>query len=113
MPNVNPERRRYQRWTLACPITVYADDGEVFATGKTVNVSDGGALLVINQSAQTGSTVPLSVNVQFKLPRTTANTCMFEPVATSARVVRSEPLDSGLFSIALEFLGPIELELDA
>ena len=54
------------------------------------------------------------IKVKVSIPRTTANTHMFEEVNLAAMVIRHEPMmDDSLVGVALKFDQPLPLGLDA
>ena len=100
------ERRRHKRHRIPCPVRLLRSskdkaNGEV-VRGKTLDVSDGGAMLAVPIKA-----VPhLSerVRVVLSVPRETPNTRMVEEVSCEARVVRHQPLeDNEVVGVALQF----------
>jgi hypothetical protein len=105
------ERRKHERKVVACAVSVYDRGGKAVATGRTVNLSDGGALLSvpIRSVGEVGS----KVNVTLSVPRTTPNTYMLEEVASAATVVRQQPLvDAAFAGVALRFDRPLDLALE-
>jgi len=101
-------RRAYPRFELTCPITVTDSEGNPLLKTRTLNVSDGGALLAPHEETLD---VGESVDVTMNLPRSTPNTFMFEQVTSPAQVVRSQQADD-LECLALMFIEPLELALD-
>jgi len=106
------ERRRFKRVTVSCPVTVFSRGGEELATGKTVDLSDGGAFVAIPMEKI--ETVDGPLNVAFALPRTTPNSQMIEDVACHATVLRRQPMRSDDHAgLALRFTRPLDLALEA
>ncbi len=108
MAAAQENRRVHPRIDMTCPITVTDSDGHVLLRTRTLNVSDGGALL---EPGEETIEVGLPVNVAMDLPRTTANTFMFEQVLTAAEVTRSQQA-AKLEGLALMFIEPLKLSLE-
>ncbi len=107
MAAAEENRRAHPRIELTCPVTVTDSQGNVLLRTRTLNVSDGGALL---EPREQTIEVGLPVSVAMNLPRSTANTFMFEEVLTSAEVIRSQQA-ADLESLALTFIEPLKLDL--
>ncbi len=110
MTERRPERRRFRRAALSCPVRLEDADQEVVALGKTLNVSDSGAYLVVNIESlrRLGKTA----RVEFSVPRSTPNTYMLEKFSAQAHVLRHEPmLDDRHAGVALQFDQPLALGL--
>ena len=106
------ERRAYRRFDLACPVVVTDSEGNELLKTKTLNLSDGGALL----TAPAKETIGLGqyVHVNVRLPRSTANTFMFENVSSDASILRHEPMkDHASVATAMKFTKPMKLGLEA
>jgi len=105
------ERRKFRRFALSCPMSVHGADGHLLAHGKTLNLSDGGAYMVVTIDAllRMGKTARLD----FSVPRTTANTHLWEKFTCNAQILRHEPLvDDSHAGIAIRFEQPQELGLE-
>jgi hypothetical protein len=103
------ERRRHTRYAVPCPARLSAESGE--ATGKTINISDGGVLIRLPQRLLPahGSLM----DIHFRVPRSTPNTYMLEEFASPARVIRWEDAGDGAVAVVgLEFIRPLELALE-
>ena len=110
MTERRPERRRFGRIPLSCPMRLEDARQGLVAEGKTLNVSDGGAYLVVGIEAlhRLGKTA----RVEFSVPRSTPNTYMLEKFTALARVLRHEPmLDDRHAGVALQFEEPVALGL--
>ena len=106
------ERRAYGRFDLACPVVVTDGEGNELLKTKTLNLSDGGALL----TSPAKRTIPLGqyVHVDVRLPRSTPNTFMFENVSSDASILRHQPMqDNSSVATALTFTKPLKLGLEA
>ncbi len=106
------ERRKFKRFDLTCPIIVSDSEGRELLRTRTVNISEGGALL----SAPPENVIPLgeSVQVFMKVPRTTPNTHMFEEFFAGASAVRHDGAgDDGEAGVALKFDKQVLLDLEA
>jgi len=83
----------------------------MIAKGKTLNISNGGALLSIPVSLV--PQISTDINVTFFVPRSTPNTYMLEEFASSACVTRREPLaNESATGVAIRFSRPLELGLE-
>jgi len=118
------ERRKFQRYELACPVALYFDAlaaPEAQARSRTDNISDGGCYVTVAQTAdmEYGSVVRLDL----KVPRQTPNTYLLEPFHTDAYIVRIDPgkdvktnISTGKETtergLALKFTHPLELSLE-
>lgn len=107
------ERRRHERFDLSCPLVVTDADGRELLRARTVNVSDGGALLAPVAGAPAKGA---KVRVLLRVPRTTPNTFMYEEFETAAAVVRLDgPADAkgdpAAPAAAVKFARPMSLEL--
>ena len=106
------ERRAYRRFDLICPVVVTDSAGNELLRTKTLNLSDGGALLTM----PTEQTIPLGqpVHIDMHLGRSTANTFMFENVSTDVNILRHEPMqDHSSVATAMKFTKPMKLGLEA
>ncbi len=105
------EKRQHRRHALACPVAVLNEGGDVVARGKTLNISDGGALFAVPVAGVPA--VPQAVRLDISVPRSTPNTYMLEPVSAPARVLRHEALvDPRLAGLAVRFESPLDLALE-
>ena len=106
------ERRRHKRHRIACPLSILRFGAAEPLTGKTLDVSDGGAILAIPIKAV--PRVSERVKVVLGVPRSTANTYMLEEVPCEARVVRHQPMDdNSVVGVALQFSPALDLALEA
>jgi len=111
MARPNVERRQHQRYALECPLRLTDAGGGVLATGRGINVSDGGMLFPVPPDAapRPGAEVHLS----FSLPRSTPNTFLLEEIDCPAVVVREEPSDApGPVRVAVRFERPLDLAIE-
>ena len=105
------EKRQHKRTELAFSFTLRGGESEVISKTKSLNISDGGALVSVPVDAvpEFGS----NLHVCFSVPRKTPNTYMLEDFLCSGRVVRHQPLeDNRLVGVALEFSQPLQLALE-
>lgn len=104
------ERRAYKRHELACPVVVNDAAGHELFRARTVNVSDGGALL----EAPAGLSVGEQVHANLRVPRQTPNSFMYEDFFFGARVIRLDPPPHrpDRPRLALQFVQPGALELE-
>ena len=83
----------------------------MLARGRTINISDGGALVSIPRD--TAPEISANVNARFSVPRSTPNTYMLEQFASSACVVRRQALvDDSRAGVAVRFSKPLKLGLE-
>ena len=110
MANPNIERRQYTRHGLSCPARLVDETGSHLASGKTVNISDGGLLMPIGPEAapQPGE----QLDVKLSVPRSTPNTFLMQGFTAKAIVVRHDQSDDGAGRVAVRFEPPLELDLD-
>lgn len=102
MANQQRERRRESRTAVSCAAAISDEDGPREAGGRTVNVSDGGAL--ITMPIEILPAVSRRVDITLSVPRSTPNTRMVEKIATAATVLRHEPMvDDRLAGMAVRF----------
>ncbi|MHC4983635.1 MAG: PilZ domain-containing protein [Planctomycetota bacterium] len=111
MPAPAEERRAHKRQNLACPTALLDSGGEIIAKGKTVNLSEGGALVSV--PIESAPDMAADVEIRFSVPRSTANTYMLEEFASLACVTRHQPLvDESRAGVAIRFNKPLELGLE-
>ena len=105
------DRRQHKRYDLACPVVLLRGKSDVLARTKTVNISDGGALVPMYESAmpETGT----KLHVRFSVPRSTPNSYMLEGFSSEATIVRHHTEGEDEVScIGLEFDPPLNLAID-
>ena len=111
MAKKTAERRKHKRHQMSCPLSILRAGEKEPLQGKTVDLSDGGALLPI--PIKVIPRVSERVRVVLAIPRTTANTYMVEEIPVEARVVRHQPMeDNSVVGIALQFSTPQDLGLE-
>ena len=111
MAKSTAERRKHKRHRIACPLSILRSGAKEPLQGKTLDVSDGGAILPIPIKAV--PRVSERVRVVLAIPRSTANTYMLEEVPVEARVVRHQPMeDNSVVGIALQFSPAQDLGLE-
>jgi len=102
MANQRRERRREPRTATSCAAAVSDEQRPREAGGRTVNLSNGGALITMPIEALPA--VGGRVNVTLSVPRSTPNTRMVEKIATAATVLRHELMvDDRLAGMAVRF----------
>ena len=104
------ERRQHTRLPLPCPARLVDETGRHLASGKTVNISDGGLLMPIEPDAapQPGQQLDLKLSV----PRSTPNTFLMQAFTAKAIVVRHDQSDDGAGRVAVRFEPPLDLDLE-
>lgn len=104
------ERRQHPRHSLSCPARLVDETGRHLASGKTVNISDGGLLMPIAPEAapQPGQQLDLKLSV----PRSTPNTFLMQTFIAKAIVVRHDQSDDGTGRVAVRFEPPLDLDLE-
>ena len=111
MAQRHDERRRHKRTDLSCRVTVSCGKRDRQATGKTMNVSDGGAVLSL--PVKSLPELKEMVHVRLSLPRSTPNTHMIEEFDTQATVLRHELLhDDRYAGMAIRFTKGVDLGLE-
>ena len=110
MAKPNIERRQHPRLPLPCPARLVDETGRRLASGKTVNISDGGLLMPTGPEAapQPGQ----HLDVKLSVPRSTPNTFLMQGFAAKAIVVRHDQSADGAGRVAVRFEHPIDLDLD-
>jgi c-di-GMP-binding flagellar brake protein YcgR len=110
MAKPSNERRRHTRHPLGCPARLVDETGRHLASGKTVNISDGGLLMPLDPEAapQPGQ----QIDVKLSVPRSTPNTFLMQGFTAKAIVVRHDQSDDGAGRVAVRFEPPLELDLD-
>ena len=104
------ERRQHIRHPLSCPARLIDETGKLLASGKTVNVSDGGLLVPARPEAacQPGQ----HLDVKLSIPRSTPNTFLMQAFTAKAIVVRHDQTDDGAGRVAIRFEHPIDLDIE-
>lgn len=111
MDQTPTEMRRYPRFELSCTIKLFNETGQKLAETRTVNLSDGGALVPVPLEAvpAVGSVLDLEIQV----PSSPAGAGPITNFIGQARVIRHQDSDEAdKKGVALEFLQPLPLELD-
>jgi c-di-GMP-binding flagellar brake protein YcgR len=104
------ERRAHKRFNLTCPVVVCDSSGRELLRTRTLNISDGGALVT---SAEASAMPPgQALHANLRVPRTTPNTFMYEDFFSAARVARHDRLAGDMIGVALQFPRPLTLELE-
>jgi c-di-GMP-binding flagellar brake protein YcgR len=107
------ERRKYKRHRLACVVALHRHSAGEAVKSKTLDVSDGGAMLTIPIKNVSVPKVNERVRVVLALPRSTPNTFMIEEVTCEARVIRHQPMeDDDVVGVALQFSAAQNLGLE-
>jgi hypothetical protein len=99
------EKRRYERRPLFRPLTLYRL-GLQLSTGRTINLSPGGACVIMRKPLRLE--VNDTVQVEVDVPRRGPSGLQFEQVGTQARVRRIEDLGDEE-CVALEFLEEVDV----
>jgi hypothetical protein len=110
MAKPNIERRRHTRHGLGCPARLVDETGRHLASGKTVDISDGGLLMPVPPEATASPGQHL--DVKLSVPRSTPNTFLMQGFAAKAIVVRYDQSADGAGRVAVRFENPIDLDLD-
>ena len=105
-----PDRRAHKRFAVTCPAVLSDTDGRELTKTRTIDISDGGAMLEpLGEPVDVGQTVQVALRV----PRETDNTFMYEDFFVAARVVRHQPgREKGTVWMALQFTPSLELQLE-
>ena len=110
MTRPNNERRLYPRHEMSCPARLVGEAGTLVATGRTINISDGGLLLPVRP--QDRPPAGEIVDVKLSVPRSTPNTFLMQPFCSQAVVVRQEETPDGACHVAVRFDPPLDLDLE-
>ena len=104
----NQDRRVHKRHELACPIVLSDAAGRELLRARTLNVSDGGALV----AAEALADLPPGAQAQMllRIPRTTPNTHLFEKISAAVSVLRHQQRPSP--ALAVQFAQPLDLDLE-
>ena len=104
------ERRKHKRHKITCQVALHrAAKDEV--KSKTIDVSDGGAMLAI--PVKVVPRLSERVKVVLALPRSTPNTYMVEEISLDALVIRHQPMEADdVVGVALQFQTPKDLGLE-
>ena len=100
------EQRKAVRSDLAWPVSVWIPEANRFFSGKSVNVSKGGAYISLPMTApvRPGHEVEVNFPRTISLARQKGQYARIK-TAKVLRVERSEMLRSGTIGIAVEFFG--------
>ena len=110
MDKPGKERRKHRRYRIPCPVALLDAAGDILANSRTLNISDGGALVT---SAEASAMPPgQALHANLRVPRTTPNTFMYEDFFSAARVARHDRLAGDMIGVALQFPRPLTLELE-
>lgn len=109
MAKTAAEKRRYYRFAMSYPIKLFERGGRPLATGKTLDLSRGGALLSLPQAMFDDLGVGGSVNVTVSLPPESYRAEAATDFACEARVVRRTQTSGRAGNIAIEFARPMQL----
>lgn len=108
------DRRVFRRWEMPCLISLFDDGGRMLARTRTVNISDGGAYVMVPVENLPEGSLPHKLNVHLSVPRSTPNTYLLEDFRTWATVRRAEPLErEDCAGLAISWIEPIHLELQS
>lgn len=101
------DNRRYKRHKLAYPVTLYQSADDVPATTAAGDLSDGGIFMSVPVSH--APDVNSKVDLTFSIPRKSSRVDCF---SVTAKVVRRDAVgDEALSGVAMQFAGPVALEL--
>jgi len=110
MESSSADQRRFPRAAMSCPARLVGKGGKLIATGRSVDISDGGTLIAVAPEAAppVGSVVELTMEV----PTGNPPTWPARVFTSKARVVRHRDLGQpGKTGVAMEFLQPLKLDL--
>jgi hypothetical protein len=105
MATADSEKRRYERRPLFRPLTIYRL-GLRLSTGRTINLSPGGACVMMRKPLRLA--INDTIQVEVDVPRRGPQGLQFEQVSTEARVRRIEDLGAEE-CIALEFFEEVDV----
>ncbi len=104
------ERRNYVRLALTCAVELIDATNQAVAHGRTINISNGGALvrIPIGSAPSLGSVVEMKMHV----PHSRDGTGPTREFSAQVRILRCEQeADSDNTAVAMQFLEPLELGL--
>ena len=105
------DRRKHKRHRVACAASIHRSAVAEPVTSKTIDVSDGGAMLAI--PVKVVPRLSERVKVVLALPRSTPNTYMVEEISLDALVIRHQPMEADdVVGVALQFQMPKDLGLE-
>jgi c-di-GMP-binding flagellar brake protein YcgR len=105
------DRRRHKRHRVACAAAIQRSTVAEPVKSKTIDVSDGGAMLAI--PVKVVPRLSERVRVVLALPRSTPNTYMVEEISMDALVIRHQPMEADdVVGVALQFQVPKDLGLE-
>jgi len=102
------ERRRFERYEKACPIRIFDGFGRTLAETETVNISCGGAFLIV--PAHCAPKPQSTVEFGLSAPGDGGKTQDFSGRATVVR--RQAGNGDDHVGVALEFASPLPLQLE-
>lgn len=104
-------RRIHKRINISCPITVHVSGGPTRASGRTINISNSGILLVLPTEATPAPGRP--VIVRMSVPHTAPDKSVsYEEFICQGTIVRTHLGDDQQVRTAVEFTQPIQLSLE-
>ncbi|MDD4888548.1 MAG: PilZ domain-containing protein [Phycisphaerae bacterium] len=119
------DRRTFRRVPLVCDVWQRADSGERIGgigrfgglAGRTLNVSDGGALIQLTNLPEGAVSRPQpgqAIELTLALPRSTADTFLLEHVKVKGEVIRvlGHGMGQPATTFAVRFGQPMPLQLD-
>ena len=107
MTTLHQEKRHHYRFEMAYPIRLFSRGGQELATSQTVNISQGGTLLILADEKL--SDIDELVNVTISMPESSYAAEKVNDFACQANVIRAERRpDDGWAAIALAFSRPLE-----
>ena len=109
MPGVLTERRWHTRVLLSVPITVQGEEHEILGTGRTVGISEGGALLLLPSEIipRLGGTM----FVELCVPGSVTGDGEPREVSSEAKILRHRPVKDRRELVAIQFVMALELGL--
>lgn len=112
MTDVPLENRRvHKRISISCPITVHVSGGPTRATGKTINISNSGILLILPTEATPNP--GRAVIVRMSVPHTAPDKSVsYEEFICQGTIVRTHVGDDQQVRAAVQFTQPIQLSLE-
>ena len=106
MSDTSPDRRRFPRFRFSVPITLRDEEREMLGTGQTVDVSNGGALLLI--PSKLAPPIGSTVFAEMVVPESRSGGSKKRKVSSQARVLRHQSEQAGKLVVAIQFVEPLE-----
>ena len=110
MAQYTEERRRYPRFKLFCPVKLLGESGKLLAEAQTLDISDGGMLVLLPSGPAPAIGTVLAVRLH--VPSSASDSGEMRQFSCQGRVLRHANIGPGKrIALAIEFLGPVQFDL--